>query len=217
MGNQLPPRATRGTAGRILELLRRGPRTVDDLTTALDLTPSAVRAQLGSLEHDGLVAPRGSRRGTSKPARVYGITAQAELLYSRAYVPILTQLLHVLVRRMPPVEFDALMREVARGAMAGRVLPRGPLRERVSNASSLLNELGALTEVDEENGFYVIRSHGCPLAAATADHPEVCNVLESMLSEFVGNTVTKCCDRYDRLRCCFEIARDLETSTEIRI
>jgi predicted ArsR family transcriptional regulator len=128
MGNQLPSRVTQGTAGRILELLRRGPRTVDDLTTALDLTPSAVRAQLASLEHEGLVERRGSRRGTSKPARVYGITAQAELLLSRAYVPILTQLLHVLVRRMPP-------------------------------------------------------------------------------------TVTMCFDRYDRLRCCFEIAHDLETST----
>jgi hypothetical protein len=43
-------------------------------------------------------------------------------------------------------------------------------------------------------------------ATATADHPEVCNVLENILSEFVGATVTKCCDRYDRLRCCFEIA-----------
>src|SRR2546430_8422333 len=102
MGNQLPHRVTRGTAGRILELLRRGPCTVEDLTTALELTPSAVRAQLGSLEHDGLVEPRGSRRGTSKPARIYGVTAQAELPFSRAYVPILTQLLHVLVRRMPP-------------------------------------------------------------------------------------------------------------------
>ena len=205
MGNQLPHRVTRGTAGRILELLRRGPCTVEDLTTALELTPSAVRAQLGSLEHDGLVEPR-----------IYGVTAQAELLFSRAYVPILTQLLHVLVRRMPPDEFDALMREVARGTMSGRVLPRGPLRDRVGNASSLLNELGGLTEVNEETGFYVIQSHGCPLAVATADHPEVCNVLESILSEFVGATVMKCCDRYDRLRCCFEIARDLETSAEIR-
>jgi predicted ArsR family transcriptional regulator len=79
-----------------------------------------------------------------------------------------------------------------------------------------LNDLGGLTEVDEEDGLYIIRSHGCPLAAATAEHPEVCNALESMLSEFVGAPVTKCCDRYDRVRCCFEVGRDSAATTELR-
>jgi predicted ArsR family transcriptional regulator len=90
-----------GTSGRILELLRRGPKTVDELAVALVLTRTAVRAQLAGLERDGLVEQRGSRRGTSKPSRMYGVTAQAELLFSRAYVPILTQLLHVLAQRLP--------------------------------------------------------------------------------------------------------------------
>lgn len=208
MGKHLPHRVTQGTGGRIMELLRRSPMTVDELSLALDLTRTAVRAQLATLERDDLVEQRGSRRGTSKPARVYGVTTQAELLFSRAYVPILTQLLHVLARRMSPAEFDSIMHEVGRGAMAGRVTPRGPVRDRVVMASSLLNELGGLTEVEEEDGLYVIRSHGCPLAAATANHPEACNALESLLSEFVGTNVTKCCDRYNRVRCCFEVGRD---------
>jgi predicted ArsR family transcriptional regulator len=199
-----------------MELLRRSPMTVDELAVALDLTRTAVRAQLASLEHDELIEQRGSRRGASKPARMYGVTTQAELLFSRAYVPILTQLLHVLARRMTPSEFDSIMHEVGRGAMTGRVIPRGPLRDRVVRASSLLNELGGLTEVDEEDGFYLIRSHGCPLAAATAEHPEACNALESLLSEFVGAKVIKCCDRYDRARCCFEVPRDDGALTELR-
>lgn len=200
-------RAAQGTSGRILELLRRGPKTVDELAQALGLTRTAVRAQLASLVRDGLVDQRESRRGASKPSHVYGVTVQAELLFSRAYVPILTQLLHAMARRMPAAELDALMHEVGRGLMEGRPLPRGSLGERVTGASALLNELGGLTEVVEENGGggYTIRSHGCPLAAATADHPEVCNALESLLSEFVGAQVTKCCDRYDRERCCFEV------------
>ena len=45
------------------------------------------------------------RRGTSKPARTYGVTVEAELLLSRAYIPILTQLLHVLADRIPRQEF----------------------------------------------------------------------------------------------------------------
>jgi predicted ArsR family transcriptional regulator len=185
---------------------------VDELAVALALTRTAVRAQLASLERDDLVAQRGSRRGASKPSRLYGVTAQAELLFSRAYVPILTGLLHVLARGLPPAEFDAVMHEVGRGFMQSRAGAGGTIGDRVAGASALLNELGGLSEVDEEEAVYVIRSHGCPLAAATANHPEACNALESLLSEFVGSRVSKCCDRYDRVRCCFEIPRETEAS-----
>jgi predicted ArsR family transcriptional regulator len=213
MKKQLPRRVMEGTAGRILELLRQGPRTVEELAVALDLTRTGVRAQLATLERDELVERRGSRRGASKPARLYGVAMQAELLFSQAYIPILTQLIHVLAHRMSPAEFDSIMHEVGRREMAGRATaPHGPLRDRVATASALLNELGGLSEIDEEDGLYVIRSYGCPLAAATAEHPEACSALESMLSEFVGAKVTKCCDRHDRKRCCFEIARDSATS-----
>ena len=216
MARHLARRLTFGTGGRILELLRRSPMTVDELAVELELTRTAVRAQLVTLERDELVEQRASRRGASKPSRVYGVTTQAELLFSRAYVPILTQLLHVLSRRLPAREFDSIMHEVGRGVMAGRAMPRGAVRDRAVMASSLLNELGGLTEVEEEDGLYMIRSYGCPLAAATAEHPEACNALESLLSEVVGTKVTKCCDRYDRVRCCFEVERGPESPADVR-
>src|SRR5215210_6954003 len=132
MARHLPRRLTQGTAARIMELLRRGPMTVDELAAALQLTRTAVQAQLVTLQHDELVDQRGTRRGPSKPARLYAVTMQAELLFSRAYIPILTQLVHVLAHRMSPEEFDSIMREVGRGAMADRAAPRGgTLRERV--------------------------------------------------------------------------------------
>jgi predicted ArsR family transcriptional regulator len=208
-------RAAQGTSGRILELLRRGAKTVDELARALDLTRTAVRSQLASLMRDNLVEQRGSRRGASKPSHVYGVTVQAELLFSRAYVPILTQLLHTLSRQLTPAEFDSIMHQVGRGVMEGRAMPRGTLGERVAGASAVLNELGGLTQISEEGGGYLIESHGCPLAAATADHPEVCNALESLLSELVGARVTKCCDRYNRERCCFEVGTALRERSEL--
>jgi predicted ArsR family transcriptional regulator len=216
MGRHFPRRLTQGTAGRMLELLRQGAMTVDELAVALEVTRTAVRGQLATLQHDGLVEQRGTRRGTSKPSLTYGVTTQGELLFSQAYIPILTQLLHVLARRLSPEEFDSAMREVGRGMMGNRASAQGSLRERAVHASSLLNELGGLSEVEEEDGLYVIRSHGCPLAAATAEHPEACNALESLLAEFVGTKVTKCCDRYDRARCCFEIPRDSGIQKEVQ-
>jgi DeoR family transcriptional regulator, suf operon transcriptional repressor len=199
-------RLSQGTSARIVELLRRGPLTIDEIAGAVGLTRTAVRAQLATLQREGIIEERGSQRGPSKPARTYGVQPEAELLLSRAYIPILTQLLHVLADRMSREEFDAVMHEVGRGLMKGRAMPQGTLRERVGAASVLLNDLGGMTEVDEEDGILVIRSHGCPLAAATAKYPEACNALESLLSEFVGQSVNKCCDRYARQRCCFEVS-----------
>src|SRR4029079_15050051 len=117
-----------------------------DRPGALSLPRTGVRAHLASVLRDGLAEVRGSRRGASKPSHVYGATAQAELLFSRAYVPILTQLMHVLAHRLPPTQFDTVMHGVGRRLMDGRAAPRGTRGERVAGASALLNELGGLTE-----------------------------------------------------------------------
>ena len=200
-------RLVQGTSGRIVELLRRGPRTIDEIADWVGLTRTAVRAQLSTLLRDGTVEERGVQRGVSKPARVYGISEEAELMLSRVYVPLLTQLLHVLAGRVSRREFDAIMREVGRSLMTGRAMPAGTLKERVLAASALLNDLGGLTEVDDERSQFVIRGHGCPLAAATAQYPEACNALESLLSEFVGQPVVKCCEQHNRQHCCFEVPK----------
>lgn len=194
-----------GTSGRLIELLRRTPLTIDEMAEGVGLTRTAVRAQLATLLRDGAVEHRGAKRGPSKPASLYGVTAEAELLLSRAYIPILTQLLHVLAGRFSSDELDGVMHDVGRGLMANRAVPRGELRERVQAASALLNQLGGSNEVVHENGHFVILGHGCPIAAATAVYPEACTAIESLLSEFVGSQVTKCCDQYDRKRCCFQV------------
>ncbi len=190
--------------------------TVDELAAKLGVTRTAVRAQLATLERDGHVEPSGQRKGVSKPARIYGVTSEAELLLSQAYIPILTQLLHVLSERMPAGAFDTTMREVGRRMMAGRAMPEGDLRDRVAAASALLNELGGLTEVEDGIGCYVIRGRGCPLSAATARYPEACNALESLLGEFVGQPVVKCCDRYNRAACCFEVPHSIQAGGQAR-
>lgn len=200
------------TAGQIMGMLRRGRMTVDELASALGMSGNAVRPQLAILERDGLVQRGELRRGISKPARTYMLTPEAELLFSRAYVPVLTQLLHVLSERVGAAEFDALLRDVGRRLMADRPRPAGDVRQRAEAATALLNELGGLARLEERDGGLLIRGYGCPLSAATQRHPEACNAVESLLSEFAGIRVAKCCDAENRLRCCFEVGRAAQAS-----
>ena len=194
------------TRTRVVAALRRGPSTLDELVSELGLTRTAIRLQLASLERDGEVARRGVRPGRTKPAIVYELTQEGERALSRAYVPVLTELLHVLSDRLSRTEFDAVMRAVGRGLLGGQARPRGDLRARVDAASALLDRLGGLTEVADEGKELVIRSYGCPLAETAVDHPETCGAMETLVSEFVAAKVTQRCDRTGRPKCRFHIA-----------
>ncbi|HEX6537239.1 MAG TPA: ArsR family transcriptional regulator [Gemmatimonadaceae bacterium] len=195
------------TRGRIVALLRRASLTVDQIAGTLGLTGNAVRAHLATLERDGVVEQRVAKRGgVGKPAYAYSITEDAERLFSRAYVPILAQLLDALGEHMSRQELDALMQSVGHRLAAAQHIPAGSPRERVATAARLLNDLGGITDVEERDGALRIRGYACPLGAAVRGHPEVCGAVETMLSDVVGAPVRERCERGDRPKCCFEIA-----------
>lgn len=163
-----------------------------------------MRLHLARLERDGIVERAGTRPGVSRPSMLFRLSTEGELRFSHAYVPVLTQLLHVLSRRLRPATFDAVLRQVGRELMAGRPRPVGTLRQRAEQGSTLLNALGGLSHVTREGKRLVIRGDVCPLAAATREHPEACSAVESLLSSFVNAPVASCCDR-EKVHCCFSV------------
>src|SRR5947209_7390040 len=112
--SQQSPRFLTSTRGRIVGLLRRAGRTVEELAQALDLTDNAVRAQLAALERDGLVQQSGSRRSSSKPASLYTLTPGAEELFSKAYGQVLRQLLEELTERLTVEDVEEILRSTGR-------------------------------------------------------------------------------------------------------
>lgn len=195
------------TRGRIVTLLRRNGRTVEDLAGALGLTDNGVRSHLAILERDGLVRQRGSvRRGGSKPAYVYELTPEAEALFSRAYKPVLRRLIDVLSEELRPEESETLLRKVGRRMAQGWVAPDGDVRRRMEAAAGAFDDLGGLAELWESDGGFVIRAYSCPLAAVVADHQVMCRMMEALLSELAGVEIRERCERGERPRCHFGAA-----------
>lgn len=195
------------TRGRIVSLLRQSDATVDQLATALGLTGNAVRAHLATLERDGIVEQRAGKSdgGVGKPAYSYAIAPDAEPIFSRAYVPVLIELLHVLAQRLPPRELETVLKNVGHRLAAAQATPRGTMKERAEAATAVLNELGGIAELEEQRGTLSIRGASCPLGSAAGARPEVCHAVESFLTELVGTPVHERCQHGDRPRCCFEI------------
>ena len=196
-----------GTRGKIIDLLRRSHLTANEIAARLDLTHNAVRGHLTVLQREGLIREGGSRRSSTRPAVVYALVPEAEAIFSRAYVPFVAHLVRVLQDRLDQKELDAVMRSVGRGLASDWPRAQGDLLQRVEAAAGLLEDLGALNEIERLDGGFVIRGYGCLLSQAVHRRPEVCRAMESLLTELVEAPVRECCERGgERPRCCFEIA-----------
>lgn len=195
------------TRGRIVGLLRGTSRTVNGLAEALGLTDNAVRAQLLSLERDGLVRQGGVQRGFRKPHFAYELTTEAEHLFPKAYDKLLNQLIGVLKGRLTPEALAEVLREVGRSVADSQIRDQttGDLESRAKRALTVLESLGGSAEVEREDDKLVIRSGSCPLASAVSEHPEVCELAEALVAEIVGAPVQEHCNRAGQPKCCFEI------------
>lgn len=199
-------RFLRSTRGRILTLLREQLRTVDELAQALGLTGNAVRAHLAALERDGLIEQRDIRRGPSKPSHVYGLTQQAEQLFSRAYEPVLSAMLAELVERDGDEAAGDVLRQVGHRLAREkgmRPVESGGIAERLAPAIALITELGGATETEIEGNTFRVRGHGCPLAAITSQYEIACQAIGSLMSDITGVPIEVQCDQSDHPRCCF--------------
>ena len=201
---KLDQRFFESTRGRMVSLLRGSSKTVNELAAELNLTDNAVRAHLLSLERDGLVKLKGTQPGTRKPHFAYQLTEEADHLFPKAYDALLNQLITVLKVRLTERALGDVLSEVGRSLAAGQRASNGH-DDRIEKALSTLEALGGAPRVESGPDRALITSESCPLAAVVAQHPEVCGLAQSLLSEIIGATVEERCDRTGSPRCRFEV------------
>ena len=202
-------RLLQGTRGQIIRLLRRRCRTANELAKELTITDSAVRVQLSKLGSEGLVRIAGQRSGVRKPEYLYELTPDAELLFPRAYGPLLNQLLGVFGERLSEEELIGALDEVAL-RLAAQLVPSGrghTLMEKAAEGADVVKTLGGAAEVERSGSELVIRGWSCPFADVSASHPEICHLVKVLLSEITGLGLEEHCDRVpDSPRCAFQVA-----------
>lgn len=197
----------KSTRGEILDLLRTGNRTVNELAEELRLTDNAVRAHLASLERDSLVVHAGLKRGFRKPHTAYALGPEAGQLFPNAYGRLVSLLMSIFSRHIEPGDLRAGLRAAGKTVADEHLAElRGKTRQqRIDAALGVLKELGGAATFREEDGKHFIYGNGCPIAAATANHPEACLLAESLLTRLIGSPVKERCVRGPAPSCRFEI------------
>jgi predicted ArsR family transcriptional regulator len=142
-----------------------------------------------------------------KPHFGYKLTPEAEHLFPKAYDALLNQLITVLKGRLAPEALEEVLREVGRSLAARHISDKTStnLEDRVQRALKALEALGGSARVERGDGKLFIRSGSCPLAAAVADHPEVCELAEALVAGVIGRPIQEHCDRKVSPKCCFEV------------
>lgn len=212
---------TGDTRGRLLRLVRGGPRSISELAAALGISENAVRGHVAAAERDGLVRQAGVQRSTGgKPARLYELAPGAEELFPKAYALVLTELVRTLRQEESEEAALELLRRVGRrlGARAASADGDGSPGEGADSddsghsgsagavaAARVLESLGGAVDVTQEAHGWTVRSAGCPLSRVVAADPAVCALAEALVAEVSGRPVRERCDRSRRPRCAFDV------------
>jgi predicted ArsR family transcriptional regulator len=194
--------------GKIVTLLRRNDLTVNDLAEELGLTDNAIRANLMSLERDGLVQQKGMVKGFRKPHYIYGLSETARELFPRPFGLLFNKLLSALRATLSPSALIDRFREVGSGiGKENKIEEDADLSQKIERALTAIESLGGAASHVSSNGKTLITSEGCPFAEAVIEHPEVCKITESIIEEIVGSKVTEHCDRTSAPKCRFQVER----------
>lgn len=194
------------TRGKILARLLREPLTVTDLAAEEGISVNAARTHVNGLERDGYVERFRLKHTASRPAAMYRATPEGEVLFPKAYEPVLRALMDEIEGEFGPASAGVLENvgaRLARKYAGGRTSADTTAEERIGIALDLLTELGAVLDVERLTGGAIrVEGSGCPLSGAVREHPDLCGMIAAILGEITVLPVEQCCRNDDERPSC---------------
>jgi predicted ArsR family transcriptional regulator len=177
------------TRQQILDFLRlQSHATVKGLGELLGLTSTGIRQHLTVLERDGLIETHEERGHVGRPALVYSLSEKGDGLYPKLYDNLSNALLDEMRAMAGPEALQRLLRRVAtRFADSYRERVQGlALKERVAEATSIIQERGCLAQATLKDGDWYISQTTCPFPSVATRNSCVCALDVEFVRQLVG-------------------------------
>lgn len=184
----------------ILNILRRRPSTVDELTRELGLAPATVRRHLDILARDGHIEVAQVRRKTGRPHYVFSLSESGEALFPKQYVRITNRLIGEIVGLSADetsgrdgVELAELVFDKMAQRLAQRVAPRvhgRSLAERARSTVEGLAEEGIVFDAEETADGLLLTGSACPCSKLGERRGRACVHDQRLLALLLGAEVT---------------------------
>lgn len=160
--------------------------SIDELSSHLAVTRTAIRQHLAALERDALVL-RGATRATGRrPEQLYQLTDHAREMFPRQYQLLANVLIEEVAGIIGPEALAVLMRNMGRKLAADRE------RSTVDEARIVhhMNQAGYQAQVFfRSSGDKEIVAHNCVFHQLAAAHPVVCELDLALIGALGGGEV----------------------------
>ncbi|MBO3699929.1 hypothetical protein J4E76_15775 [Fabibacter sp. E12] len=177
---------------------------VKELSSELGMTPNGIRPHLASLERDNLVRQVGVKLSGGQPAHIFELTGEAELFFPKAYGVLLSHMLTEIRSSLDDSDFHKLLTSTALRLARNWPKATGNKVNQIQTGVDVLNELGGLAEISEEDNKYFIQGYSCPLSEATKTHPEICFLAQMLLEDLTDLKFERCCTYGEKPKCRFQ-------------
>jgi predicted ArsR family transcriptional regulator len=166
------------TKQRILTLLKmNGGLTTGDLSEMLEISATAVRRHLNTLEAQNLVTHRTEQRGMGRPSFIYELAAGASNVFPQSYAAFATDILRDLLELDGTEKLDELFnrrQEKRREQYVSRTSGE-TLGDRVASLARLLEGEGRMTTWEQlGQGHFLLREHNCPILSVAMQFDQPC-------------------------------------------
>ena len=183
------------TKQKILSLLKmNGGLTTSELSDMLEISATAVRRHLNTLEAQSLVSHRAEQRGMGRPSFIYELTAGASNVFPQSYADFATDVLEDLLELDGPEKLDAIFQqrqEKRRQQYVSRASGE-TLSERVASLARLLDGEGRMTTWQQlDDGRFILREHNCPILEVAKKFDQPCRCEIDLLQDTLQASVER--------------------------
>ncbi len=177
------------TRDKILQALLKKPgSTTNDLAKEVGINPISVRHHLTSLQAAGLIKADEERHGVGRPRLVYSLTEEGSEKFPTRYLRLTTRLLNQLKETLPNPMVKELFSQVALNLAEEYAdqLEDLPIEERLDLIKELLDSEGFTVDWEKEGEAYHIHEISCPYHKVGQDHPEICSMDQTLISQMLA-------------------------------
>jgi predicted ArsR family transcriptional regulator len=186
----MPPYNNESPASKILAYLRRnGEGSVKEFEKLLEISTTAVREHLTSLQAKDLLATKLVRRGPGRPHLAYFLTPKAQDLFPKEYDTLINLLLQEISSQEGDDRLQVILNAVgARLAdeYGGQVVGL-ELAERLTHLRDVFEARGIPAEVQTDGQGLQICA--CPYREVAQEHAGVCAMERRMIEQILGEPI----------------------------
>ncbi len=175
-------------------LINKEGSTIDELSTQLGITRTAVQQHTLALEQGGYVE-RGNLTTTGgRPSQVYVLSQKGNELFPKQYSWFSELLLNSLKSELGEEGLEDKMRQIGRQLSEGLKNKIAGLdsRQKIEGVSKMMAELGFKAEavVEEEGELPVIQASNCVYHQLAQEFEEVCQLDIALLESLLDGNVS---------------------------